>query len=191
MINLTPQNKLKPKRGRLLISYPLLNDPYFKRTVVLLCEHNEEGSFGFVLNKYLDISLSELVDELPDTANRISMGGPVQTSNLYFLHTVGPDIEGSIPITKNLYLGGRFEVLRDQLLSGKIDDKQVRFFIGYSGWSENQLDGELKENAWIISEAPANLLMNTNQDELWEKVLKRMGKDYSFLVNLPEDPSLN
>lgn len=191
MINLTPQNKLKPKRGRLLISYPLLNDPYFKRTVVLLCEHNEEGSFGFVLNKYLDISLSELVDELPDTTNRISMGGPVQTSNLYFLHTVGPDIEGSIPITKNLYLGGRFEALRDQMLAGKIDDKQVRFFIGYSGWSENQLDGELKENAWLISEAPAKLLMNTDQDELWEKVLKRMGKEYSFLANLPEDPSLN
>lgn len=191
MINLTPQNKLKPKRGRLLISYPLLNDPYFKRTVVLLCEHNEEGSFGFVLNKYLDVSLSELVDELPNTTNRISMGGPVQTSNLYFLHTVGPDIEGSIPITKNLYLGGRFEALRDQLLDGKIDDNQVRFFIGYSGWSENQLDDELKENAWLISEAPAKLLMNTDQDELWEKVLKRMGKDYSFLANLPEDPSLN
>lgn len=191
MINLTPQNKLKPKRGRLLISYPLLNDPYFKRTVVLLCEHNEEGSFGFVLNKYLDISLSELIDELPDTASRISMGGPVQTSNLYFLHTAGPVIEGSIPITKNLYLGGRFEALRDQLLSGKIEENQVRFFIGYSGWSENQLEGELKENAWLISEAPHKLLMNTDQDELWEKVLKRMGKDYSFLANLPEDPSLN
>lgn len=191
MINLNPPNKLEPRRGRLLISYPLMNDPYFKRSVVLLCEHNDEGSFGFVLNKFLDVNLSELVEELPDVPNRIGLGGPVQTSNLYFLHTLGPEIEGSIPITKHIFLGGQFESLRERMTQGGLEDHEVRFFVGYSGWSENQLDGELKDNAWFISEAPANILMNTSTEKLWAKTLKDMGSEYSFLANLPEDPSLN
>lgn len=191
MINLNPPNKLKPKRGRLLISYPLMNDPYFKRTVVLLCEHNNEGSFGFVLNKYLNINLSELVSELPDAPGRISMGGPVQTSNLYYIHTLGHEIEGSMEIVDGLFLGGDFDTLREKMLAGQLKENDVRFFVGYSGWSENQLEGELKENAWLISEAPASLLMNTTNEKLWQKALKDMGKDYSFLANLPEDPSLN
>lgn len=191
MINLNPPNKLKPKRGRLLISYPLMNDPYFKRTVVLLCEHNSEGSFGFVLNKYINISLSELVSELPDAPGRISMGGPVQTSNLYYIHTLGHDIEGSVEIVDGLFLGGDFEALREKMLTGQIEENDIRFFVGYSGWSENQLDGELKENAWLISEAPSSLLMNTTDEKLWQKALQDMGKDYSFLAHLPEDPNLN
>lgn len=190
MINLNPPNKLKPKKGRLLISYPLMNDPYFKRSVVLLCEHNEEGSFGFVLNKYIDVKLSELVQDLPDTSNRIALGGPVQTSNLYFLHTI-PEIEGSIKITGNIYLGGHFESLRLRMQSGHPGDDQIRFFVGYSGWSENQLEGELSDNAWFVSEAPSGILMNTSTDKLWHRTLKNMGKEYSFLANLPEDPSLN
>jgi putative transcriptional regulator len=191
MINLNPPNKLKPQRGRLLISYPLMNDPLFKRTVVLLCEHNEEGSFGFILNKYINVKLSELVKELPDTKGRISMGGPVQTSNLYYMHTLGHEIEGSTEISKGLYLGGHFDALKERMLAGKLTDGEVRFFVGYSGWSENQLDGELKDNAWLISEAPTSLLMNTTDEKLWHKALKDMGKDYSFLAHLPEDPSLN
>ncbi len=191
MINLNPPNKLAPKRGRLLISYPLMSDPYFKRSVVILCEHNEEGSFGFVLNKYLNVSLSELVSGLPDVKNKIGLGGPVQTSNLFFLHTIGPAIVGSVKIKKDLYLGGEFESLRAHLINGQLEDHQVRFFVGYSGWSENQLDDELSDNAWFISEAPADILMNTSTDKLWQKTLTAMGKEYSFLAHLPEDPSLN
>lgn len=191
MINLNPPNKLSPKRGRLLISYPLMNDPYFKRSVVLLCEHNEEGSFGFVLNKYLDVSLSELVEDLPDIPNRIALGGPVQTSNLFFLHTMGHQIEGSIEVADNIYMGGEFESLRDKLNQGILQNDQVRFFVGYSGWSEKQLEGELADNAWLVSEAPADILMSTSTEKLWQKALTDMGKEYSFLAHLPEDPSLN
>lgn len=191
MINLNPQNKLEPKAGRLLLSYPMMDDPYFKRSVVLLCAHNEEGSFGFVLNKYLDIQLSELVKDLPDTLYKVGLGGPVQTSNLYFLHTMGEDITGSIRITDNIYMGGHFESLRLQLLAGNLSANQVRFFVGYSGWSENQLDEELSDNSWIISDAPSDILMSTSTDKLWKETLTSMGKEYEFLSNLPEDPSLN
>lgn len=191
MINLNPPNKLLPKKGRLLISYPLMSDPYFKRSVVLLCEHNEEGSFGFVLNKYLDVKLSELVQDLPDVSNRIALGGPVQTANLFFLHTMGHEIEGSIEVADKIYMGGEFDALREKLITGELKDDQVRFFVGYSGWSENQLDQELADNAWLISEAPSNILMNTSTEKLWQKTLIDMGKEYSFLAHLPEDPSLN
>ena len=191
MINLNPQNNLEPKAGRLLLSYPMMDDPYFKRSVVLLCEHNEEGSFGFVLNKYLDVELSELVQDLPDSNYKVGLGGPVQTANLYFLHTLGEAITGSIRITNNIFLGGHFESLRLQMLSGNVSSNQVRFFVGYSGWSENQLNEELADNSWIISDAPADILMSTSTDKLWKETLRGMGKDYAFLSNLPEDPSLN
>lgn len=191
MINLNPQNNLAPKAGRLLLSYPMMDDPYFKRSVVLLCAHNEEGSFGFVLNKYLDIELSELVQDLPNSNYKVGLGGPVQTANLYFLHTLGESITGSIRITDGVFLGGHFESLRIQMLAGNIAANQVRFFVGYSGWSENQLNEELEENSWIISDTPSDILMSTSSDKLWKETLSSMGKEYEFLSNLPEDPSLN
>lgn len=191
MINLTPKNKLEPERGRLLISYPLMSDPNFKRTVVLLCDHNQNGSFGFVVNKFIPVKLSELVQDLPDFKTKIGLGGPVQTSSLYYIHTLGDRLNGSIEIARGLYMGGDYDDLKEMLLRGEVGENELRFFVGYSGWSENQLDNELTENSWIISEAPTKVLMNTNTDKLWQKTLTAMGKEYSFLANMPENPELN
>lgn len=88
-------------------------------------------------------------------------------------------------------MGGEFDSLRKHMLNGQLSDHQVRFFVGYSGWSENQLEEELAENSWLISEAPSDILMNTSTEKLWQKTLTDMGKEYSFLAHLPEDPSLN
>lgn len=191
MINLTPDNKLKPAKGRVLLSYPIMNDPFFKRTVILLCEHNEEGSFGFVLNKYLDIELSDLVEDFPEVPGKIGMGGPVQTSNLYYLHTLGDIVSESMEVIPGLYMGGDFEGLQRAVKNKTIQEGSVRFFVGYSGWSANQLEDELSENSWLITKASAKVLMNTNDDNLWINILKGMGSKYAVLVNMPEDPSLN
>lgn len=191
MINLTPKNKLAPGRGRLLISYPLMSDPNFKRTVILLCDHNENGSFGFVINKFIPVKLSDLVEDLPDIKTRIGLGGPVQTSNLYYLHTLGEKLHGSIEIAHGLFMGGDYDDLKEMLLRGEIGESELRFFVGYSGWSENQLASELTENSWIITEAPTKVLMNTKADKLWQNALIAMGKEYSFLANMPENPELN
>lgn len=191
MIDFTPPNKLAPQRGRILISYPYLDDPFFKRTVVLLCEHNDEGSFGFVLNKYIDVQLDELIEDLPRFDGRIALGGPVQTSNLFYLHTLGDTLAGSAEVMKGLYMGGDYEALREAMSTRKLSPDDIRFFVGYSGWSEGQLEEELKENAWLISETEASLVMDTETDKLWQDVLRRMGSPYRVLSNMPEDPSLN
>lgn len=192
MINFFPSNTIAPDKGHLLISEPFLSDPYFKRTVILLCEHsNEDGTFGFVLNKYLDVKLSELVPDFPEITTRIATGGPVEQNSLYFIHTRPDLMLDSKVISENLCVGGDFESLKNYFLNGLIDESEVRFFVGYSGWSAGQLDQEMKEKAWIVAQATVERVMNCHEDHLWESTLKTLGKDFAILANFPEDPNLN
>jgi putative transcriptional regulator len=191
MFDFTPDSKIPVGPGKILIAEPFLADPYFKRSVVLLCEHSDEGSFGFVLNNYIEMDLDQLMDQLPNIDTRISIGGPVKNSNLFYIHSLGNKIENSVPIAEGIYMGGDFDALQHLLKLGKLDRNQIRFFVGYSGWSANQLNEELEQNSWIVGEADANLLMNTQVDDLWSTILNAMGKDYRRLTNLPSDPNLN
>ena len=186
-----PENKLAPERGRLLISEPFLTDPYFRRTVVLLCEHNDEGSFGFVLNKFIDVGVNELVDDIPQFSSRISMGGPVQSGNLYYIHTLGDRIEGSVEIVKGIYMGGSFDMLKILMNAGEIERHMIRFFVGYAGWGQDQLADEMKEKSWLVSPADPIAIMDSKKDDLWRETLLHMGDEYAMLANFPEDPSLN
>lgn len=192
MFDFSKLNKLKPTKGRLLISEPLSMDPFFKRTVVLLCEHNEEGSFGFVINRYLDVELNDIIDNFPDFNGQVSVGGPVQRDNLFYLHTLGDQIEHSIPVKDGLHMGGDFDVIKGLVIAGKINPDQIRFFVGYSGWDSGQLDSEMDGNSWIVGEAEIPMIMNPEANEqVWAETLKNMGKQYEILSNFPEDPSLN
>ncbi len=189
--NIGPKNNIKPRKGKVLLSEPYLDDPYFRRTVILLCEHNEEGSFGFVMNNYLEIELQQIMEDLPYLDTRISIGGPVNNSNLYYIHTLGDAIEGSVEVIEGIYMGGDFDQLKDKLNKGDIKEGQIRFFVGYSGWSANQLDGELDSKSWFIANVKADWLMDTEETDLWKKVMSSMGKKGEIIANLPDDPSLN
>lgn len=191
ILNINPDNKLEPAIGRVLVSKPFLDDPYFKRTVILLCDHNEEGSFGFVLNKYVDMDLSDIQLDIPGKEIKLAIGGPVENRNVYYIHRHNDLLTDSIHIVDDIYLGGDFEDLKEVLSDPEFDPKTVRFFIGYSGWGENQLDDELKADSWFVASCPADLIMDTDVDDLWKEVLKRMGKKYAPLANFPVDPSLN
>ncbi len=189
--DLSTYNQIEPAKGRLLISEPFLLDNFFKRTVILLCEHNEEGSFGFVLNKYVELNLQDLVEGFPAFSSRISVGGPVQGNNVFYLHTHGDAIEGSTEVLDGVYVGGNFELLKLLIESGQINESEVRFFIGYSGWEADQLHGEMEDNSWIVANTNREEIMNTSDEELWKSILKNMGKKYEMLTNFPEDPTLN
>lgn len=191
LINFKKLNKLKPKKGRILISEPFLDDDYFKRSVILLCEHNEDGTFGFVLNNYTDVTLFELMEELKDLNSLISIGGPVNPDNLFYIHTLGNKIPGSIEVTKDIYMGGDFESMQELLNRGEILNHQIRFFIGYSGWGINQLKSELKQSAWIVAETSTENIMDTQIENLWKKILGDMGENHQLFSNYPEDPTLN
>lgn len=190
-LDLDPENGHPPAPGRLLVSEPYLPDPYFRRTVVLLCEHNAEGSFGFVLNRYIDMPIGDLMDDMPPIKSRISIGGPVQSSNLYYLHTLGKHIEGSAPVLDDIQMGGDFDQLRAVLTADPKLAKHVRFFVGYSGWSEGQLEKELAQRSWLVHPADKRRVMNTSLKDLWGDTLRGMGKAFAPLANFPDDPTQN
>ena len=190
-INFSPDANIKPERGQVLLSEPFLNDPYFKRTVILLCEHNEEGSFGFVLNNYIDVELEQIMENIPIFGNKISIGGPVRNSNLYYIHTLGDQIEDSLEILPGVFMGGNFETLRKKLFSGEVDKNQVRFFVGYSGWSPDQLQAEIKANSWFVTNVDRETVMDTDIEDLWKVIMKKLGKKGELISKMPEDPNLN
>lgn len=187
----SPNTAIDPKKGQVLLSEPFLNDPYFKRTVVLLCEHNDEGSFGFVLNNYIDVELSQIMENMPTYDGKISIGGPVRNSNLYYIHTLGNQIEDSLEILPGVFMGGNFETLRKLMFQGKITQNEVRFFVGYSGWSSQQLKNEIETHSWFVADVDQQTVMNTSIPDLWKLIMQKMGKKGQMIANMPEDPSLN
>lgn len=191
MFDFKKLNKLEPARGRLLISEPFSTDPFFKRTVVLLCEHNENGSFGFVVNKTVEVEINDVIDDFPTFDGSVGMGGPVQRDNLFYLHTLNNEIEFSHEIMKGLYMGGDFDTIKALVIAGKVNPKDLRFFVGYSGWDADQLNNELSSNSWIVAPGDVSTVMNCDAEEMWSTSLKNMGKAYEILSNFPEDPSMN
>lgn len=183
--------KIKPTQGRLLISEPFLQDHYFKRSVVLLADHSTDGSFGIILNKPINVKLNEVINEFPDFDCQLYMGGPVKTDSLFFVHTVGDIIEGSMKIMDGLYWGGDIEVVKEMMKLGQITPDDIRFYIGYSGWASNQLEDELKRNSWVVLKTHVTQVINSNPADLWKIMIKTLGKDYEQWVNYPLDPSLN
>ncbi|MCB0771475.1 MAG: YqgE/AlgH family protein [Flavobacteriales bacterium] len=190
-LDLDPENRLKPAAGRLLVSEPYLPDPYFRRTVVLLCEHNTEGTFGFVLNRHMDIAVNDLLANMPVIGSQVGIGGPVQSDNLYFLHTLGPRIEGSLEVVDGVFMGGDHEQLSGILAADEKLTKHVRFFVGYAGWSKDQLNEELKERSWLVTRGTKRRIMDIRSSDLWADTLRGMGRRFAPLANFPEDPSLN
>lgn len=185
------RNKLKPDKGRLLISEPFLPDPNFERTVVLLCEHNEEGSFGFVLNKPAIVKVSEVMDELKSFEHQIFIGGPVQQDTLHFIHR-NPEIESGTEVRTNMFWGGNFETVLFLAETKQLNPQNIRFFLGYSGWSAGQLDEELEQDSWIVCDyVTEDLMFETNPNDMWRKALGNMGGRFSVYANYPVDPNLN
>lgn len=186
-----PLNTIKPQKGSLLISEPTLKDSYFNRSVVLIVEHNNDGTVGFILNKQIDIDLNGLVSDFDEIETSVFFGGPVNKDNLFFIHSFGKEIEGALPITKNLYWGGDFTMLKDILRKDKSNIDKVRFFIGYSGWDPGQLQMELDQNSWVVKAKVEDNLLQTTPKNLWKDTLRNMGSDVALLSFFPENPQLN
>jgi len=181
-----------PKAGDLLISEPFLQDENFVRSVVLLCEHSEEGSFGLVVNKPSILKLGELVEELSFLDKEIFVGGPVEQNTLHFIYFGEKALEGSISLGSDLWWGGDFETLSEKLKIGQVAPESVRFFLGYSGWGTGQLKDELEESTWIVCTQNLDVEnLDYTPEELWKNLLKNMGGEYKVIANYPLDPRLN
>jgi putative transcriptional regulator len=182
-------NKIEP--GFLLVSDPFLKDPNFLRSVILICEYDEKGSLGFVLNKQFPKNLNQLIPDISHLHYPVFQGGPVGLDSLHFLHTQPLLIEGGLNIIDNIYWGGNFEQALELMQSKKITPRDIRFFIGYSGWDEGQLDAEIDEKSWLLHLAEKQFVFHHNANMLWKNVVNDMGGDYKQLVNYHIDPQLN
>ena len=185
------QKNLIPEKGKILIAEPFLNDTYFKRSIVFLTEHSEEGSVGFVLNKPVNLKLNEVVEGMPEFETEVSIGGPVGTNSIHYIHTMGDIIPDSIKVIGNIFWGGDFDTIKGILKTGTIDRNQIRFFLGYSGWQPNQLERELKENSWVVTNLSPQKIMETKTKHLWKYALSQLGQKYEMWSNFLENPGLN
>lgn len=185
------KNKIAPQKGRILVSEPYLPDPNFERTIILLCEHNDEGSFGFIMNKPSVAKLGDVMQDLQEIDAPVFIGGPVQQDTLHYIHRL-PDLEDSIEVIEGIYWGGNFEQLVSLIETKQVAASDIKFFLGYSGWSAGQIDEELKEDSWIVSDkVNEELLFDIKAEAMWQYALKRMGGRFSVYSNYPQDPRLN
>ncbi len=183
---------ITPAKGDLLISEPFLPDPNFERSVILICEHNHDGSIGFVLNKPLTLHLADVLEEVNGFDKMLYRGGPVQEDTLHFIHKTGDSLDKSEEIGQGIYWGGSFEDLLSKINTRQLNPDDFLFFLGYSGWSPGQLENELKEESWIIHKrASAYDVFDTSPANLWREVLNNMGGKYRMFSNYPIDPRLN
>ncbi len=183
---------ITPKKGDLLISEPFLPDPNFERTVVLLCENNEDGTIGFILNKPSMVNLGDVFEDLSHFDKKVLVGGPVQQDSMHFLHKDVVNLEGGSKISEGIYWGGNFEQMKVLIQNNDIRSQDVLYFLGYSGWAPGQLDQELKENSWIVSpQATVRQVFDLDPELIWREVLKNMGGKYRMFSNYPTDPRLN
>jgi putative transcriptional regulator len=182
---------MEPNAGSLLIADPFLKDPNFMRTVVLITEHREDGTIGFVINRQYENTLDELLPEIDGKKLPVYYGGPVQMNTIHFLHRYPDEIPGGIEVMDGIYWGGDFDCVLELINSGQVDPERIRFYIGYSGWSSGQLDVEMEEKTWLTVEATPNLVFHQQAEEIWKDSLKHLGGDYEMMVNFPIDPQLN
>lgn len=183
--------KEEVKKGVFLIAEPFLNDPNFERSVIFLCEHSETGSLGFVVNQETNLFLGDVLEENVYEDIPLFLGGPVEKNTLHFLHRRPDLIPGSIEVREGIYWGGNFEQARTELNAFNLKPEDIRFFVGYSGWSAGQLDEEMKQKTWIVTASDSDFLFNTPARNFWREVLKRMGGEYRSIAHYPIDPSLN
>lgn len=188
-VDFTPS--LPPAAGVLLLAAANLLDPNFTRSVVLLCQHGPEGSYGLVLNRPLEHGLVEVLDDLRGWDAPLYAGGPVQRNTLHFLHARADLDIGSHEVLPGVYWGGDFEGLRAALEQHRLRPDECRFFLGYSGWGEGQLEGELKQQSWYLAQGHAENVFVADPRQQWRQILRTLGGSYTLVSTFPDDPRLN
>jgi putative transcriptional regulator len=192
MIDLSFKNNLFPKKGSVLLSDPFLDDSYFSRSVIVLCDFSKDGAFGFVLTNYLDLDLAKLDTSFPVKNAKISVGGPVDNEHIFYIHQFGDQVDESIQIMNNLYFGGNYSQLQFILNESDENHKKVRFFLGYSGWGAEQLIEELKENSWIVvNNINGDEIMDTTNLDLWKYCMEKQGDRFKIISKFPKNPNEN
>jgi putative transcriptional regulator len=179
-------------KGKLLISPKiLLEDVYFNKSVILVVDHKDSGSLGFIINKKLKYNLSDVVTEVKVTFP-VYLGGPVEQDNLFFIHNCSNLIPNGKLINDNLFWGGDFKKAIILINENKINNKNICFYFGYTGWSSGQLDLEIKNNLWLSKDNSfKSKIIIKGKKSLWKDYMISFGGDYLIWANSPDNPYLN
>ena len=184
-------NWLKPQKGRILISEPFAGDFVFKKSVVYIVEHSEQQTMGFILNKPVDMDKNPFFKIIGLLPYELSFGGPVGMNRILYLHTLDSEtIPGSKEIFDGIFLGGNYKSVLKLVESGKIGEKDVRFFLGCAVWSPKQLEREIASKFWIVGNLPKDKIMDYNGD-VWASAVKQLGGRYKLWEDLPSNPMWN
>lgn len=179
-----------PEKGKLLLSEPFMSDSFFKQAVVLLADKNDKGALGFILNKPVGYYVHELIQGFPEFDAPVYFGGPVDSNSLFFIHKAPEKVKGGNKIANGWYFGGDFDEVKTLVKLGLVSIEDVRFFAGYSGWEAGQLDFELDDDAWLVSDDLQNT-MDLNPDSMWNELMRKSNSKLAIWSNLPENPLLN
>ncbi len=179
------------KKGDLLVSQPFMMDGNFRRTVVFLAEYNKEGALGFILNRPLEYKVEDLVIDFPDFDDNAYFGGPVATNTIHYVHRVGQILDESIEIDNGIFWGGNFDKLKSLIANNLVSVNDIKFYVGYSGWSPGQLEDELIHGSWIIAPVDSNYIFKLKNVDLWKKVLEHKGENFEIIAQMPENFFLN
>ena len=181
-------------KGSLLIANPVLPDPNFSRTVILLCNHDEQGSFGLVINRASKLKAPDLLSNiniLNAYNEKIYLGGPVSPSMVFFLCRSSCGIGELDEVCPGVYLGSSLETLEESYLKIENPEQNIRFYLGYSGWSGGQLAGEMEQNSWLIQNAGEQFIFLDSESTIWPEVVNSLGEKYQYLIKAPVNPQWN
>ena len=184
------ESKLMPKQGRVLIAEPFLPGDYFSRSTVLLVQCSEEGDVGFILNKPTDLLVKDLFKGFHDFDANAFLGGPVSNDKLFFLHTLGDKIPDSLQVSGDLFWSGDFDHLTSIISAGLVEEEEVRFFLGYAGWSAGQLAAEIADHSWVVIEPTIETILSSDEN-FWNESIQSIGGNALLWQNFPENPELN
>ena len=177
--------------GDVLISEPFLNDFYFRRSAILIVDHNDEGSFGVVINKRLNVPFNDIIMGFPKFDAEVYLGGPVDTDRVFFIHTIGEMIPDSHKIMSGLYWSGNINALKAMIKNDLIKPHEVRFYVGYAGWDGGQIRKELEANTWVVGKFSTKEILHTKPGKMWSTFVNKLGNKYILWNKFPVNPSDN
>jgi putative transcriptional regulator len=185
------QVELPLEKGILLLAEPFMADPGFKRAAVLLSDYGKEGAVGFILNKPLHIPVHTLISDFPEVDNMAYYGGPVANDTLHYVHNIGHILDESLEIGNGVYWGGNFSQLKALIRQGLVQQDNIQFFVGYSGWSTGQLEEEMEVQSWVKAPFHPEYVFGNVQGDLWKNAMNGLGASYSILADMPEQTNWN
>ena len=183
-------NKIKPQKGKVLVSEPFSSGEYFNRSIILLLGHSTKESFGIILNKPMNMKLNLFYNNF-NSDIKVNKGGPFETDKVFYIHTLGDKIPGSIKIQDNLYWGGNINSIKNEIENNEISSDRIRFFQGSVIWSRKHLNQEIEDDKWMVSSVKTEQVMCKDYENLWDNIVNNLGENFKLWKFFPENPELN